>query len=339
MRKPDRTRGTWSKRARALAVAALLAAALVLAGGCDAGDPVDDSTGGGLDPEEHNVGNLRVNARFRESMDGMRPGQWFEDGDLYWVPAAAAGLPGSTTEELLDAADDPEELRDEVGTLFEAIAFVQASGMRADSGNEEKYTSDGEGGSIRWEFSRSPEGAIMDGEANCLHMANMAAWLLEGDYDEVGLVWETRDPDSDRGPGGHLTTYVVDGGKYYVVDLLAYALDDPGDPSFPPEETGDPGDFGGNMAGAVREVPGGGDPDFTGLEEFKENFGDYSNITLFPVADMPLGFLGMVGSHSEEPPDVLRVREYFPMDEMVEVKFEGDIQVEEDYAPEWEDLY
>lgn len=337
MRRVERKRGTWSKRARMLAVAALLAAALVLAGGCDTADPADESTGG-LDPDEHNVGNLRVNARFRESIDAMDPGRRFDEGDLYWVPAAAAGLPDSTTEELLDASDDPEELRDEVGTLFEAIAFVQASGMRADGGgNEEKHTFDEEG-RISWELPRSPEGTIEDGEGNCADVANMVAWLLEGDYDEVGLVWETRDPDRDD-PGGHVVNYVVDGGTHYRVDPTAYVGKDPGDPSYPPEETGRPRDFSGNLGGAVWEIPGGGDPDFTGLREIMDYAGEYSNITMFPVADKPLGFLGMVGSHSEEPPDVLRVREYFPMDEMVEIKLEGEIKVEEEHAPEWEDLY
>jgi hypothetical protein len=60
---------------------------------------------------------------------------------------------------------------------------------------------------------------IAENLGNCGSMANLANFLLEGDYEEIGFVLHSYYPGNG---GGHVYNYIKYGGKYYIVDFSDY---------------------------------------------------------------------------------------------------------------------
>lgn len=166
-------------------------------------------------PEEYNIQGLRINADFKVDL-----GNWYDSvkEKTYWVPAASLGAPDNTSEEIFDLKGKPEQAKDKINVLYEALVFIH---LNLKIGIHNAKTRDQD--NIRWEFPKPAKPAIRDGEVNCASTANVIKYLLEDDYDEVGYVWRARDRDSDD-PGGHGTSYIKHNGKYYFFDPVSLAV-------------------------------------------------------------------------------------------------------------------
>ncbi|MBE6935456.1 MAG: hypothetical protein E7458_03030 [Ruminococcaceae bacterium] len=100
----------------------------------------------------------------------------------------------------------------EVNTMADFFAYLYYSGFHAYG--SDLYLDDRESG-LNWHFNCLPERVFADNAGNCGGTAGLAAYLLDGDYDEVGLIGITFAAGEG---GGHVINYVRDGGRYYVFD-------------------------------------------------------------------------------------------------------------------------
>lgn len=166
-------------------------------------------------PEDYNVQGLRINANFKVDLKGRRTQKPSLKEGTYWVPAAKAGTPNLTRKEIRKLAGKPEEAREKIDVLFEALAFMNMA-IRPGSGNVKKKGRK----RIRWQYPKPAVLAIKEMEANCAASANVINYLLEDDYDEVGFFYWHSDYGIDR-PGGHVVSYIKDGEKYYFFDPVS----------------------------------------------------------------------------------------------------------------------
>ena len=70
-----------------------------------------------------------------------------------------------------------------------------------------------------WHTSFSAKEVMEKKLSNCGASANLANYLLEGDYEEVGMILQAYYPGNG---GGHVYNYFRWNGKYYIVDFSWY---------------------------------------------------------------------------------------------------------------------
>jgi hypothetical protein len=98
----------------------------LFAGGCS-NNPIDEAQP--YEPEEFNVGNLKVNSEFKVDFRKVS-GNWSDGFDLmYWVPSASLGKPDTTIKELIEMKGQSEKIKEQIDNVFEVLAYVQAVGM------------------------------------------------------------------------------------------------------------------------------------------------------------------------------------------------------------------
>jgi len=266
---------------------------------------------------------LKVNADFRVPPSEVSRAI---DGDMYWVPSASLGKPDTTIKELIEMKGQSEKLKEEIDNVFEVLAYVQAVGMDNYSGNEKVYIDD-----KSWQVSSSPEYVIENNKANCFAMSNTVAYLLEDDYDEVGIVW-WHIPNF----GGHLYNYVLHQGKYYIFSALAYTMNEgeviPGENGYPGFENGMDNGYSGNLRGLIHQIveDDNGNPNFDAWFQVEKYFRE--NLT-FMVLIPAIKVEALCTSEGDSnnfyvPSDV-------PVEETIFVH-ETPIQlVQDENAPEW----
>jgi len=105
---------------------------------------------------------------------------------------------------------DIEIVKEYVKTLYDFAYYLAASGHEQGTGDISI-----EDGDIEWHFNPSPKVVFENRIGNCGGNAGYTAYMLEGDYDEVGLVGMS----SERGDGGHVINYIKKGNLYFVMDI------------------------------------------------------------------------------------------------------------------------
>lgn len=70
-----------------------------------------------------------------------------------------------------------------------------------------------------WHYNLNAKQVMEQHVANCGSSANLANYLLEGDYDEVGIILQAYYPGNG---GGHVYNYFKYEGQYYIVDFSWY---------------------------------------------------------------------------------------------------------------------
>ena len=113
---------------------------------------------------------------------------------------------------LVDAA--PEVVREKVKTAADVLMYMLAA-KTADS-HGCKCT---DVGGYTWHWNMSAKEVMENHLGNCGSCANLANYLLDGDYEEVGYVDQAYYPDEG---GSHVYTYVRHQGKYYILDYSWY---------------------------------------------------------------------------------------------------------------------
>jgi len=235
------------------------------------------------------------------------------------------GKPDTTVKELIEMKGLSAKLKEEIDNVFEVLAYVQAVNMNNYSGNEE-ILSDG----LRWEISAHPEYVIEKNEANCFAMANTVAYLLEGDYEEVGVVWW-----SIPHYGGHLYNYVKYEGEYYIFSALAYTMPSdstPGVDGYPGYENGADNGYTGNLRGLVHQIleDENGNPNFDPWFKIEKDF--HENLTFMAI--IPTTGFAVIGSHGEDE-NAYHVATDFPLDKTIIVRETPVYLTKNQKAPEW----
>ena len=156
-------------------------------------------------PSEYDTETLRYNANFKVKVaEGVN-----------WVPANTLGKPNITAEEIEALDGDPEQLKENLNTLYDVIQYIQVADFRSAHDNI-RIDEDG----ISWEHHKPGEMAIITNEGCCATISNLMNFLLEGDYGEVGFIAYLQSDGS-----GHVFNYIKYNNLYYFIDLTHYRND------------------------------------------------------------------------------------------------------------------
>lgn len=113
---------------------------------------------------------------------------------------------------LVDAS--PEEIQARVKTAADVLMYMLAAKIGDNGGC---YCTDWDG--YTWHTNFTAREVMERKLSNCGASANLANYLLEGDYDEVGFINHAYYPGNG---GGHVYSYILYEGKYYIVDYSWY---------------------------------------------------------------------------------------------------------------------
>ena len=113
---------------------------------------------------------------------------------------------------LVDA--DPETVKAAVKTTADVLMYMLAAQLGDNGGC---YCTDWDGWT--WHTNFSAKEVMEKKLTNCGASANLANYLLEDDYEEVGFILHAYYPGNG---GGHVYNYFLFEGKYYIVDFSWY---------------------------------------------------------------------------------------------------------------------
>ena len=113
---------------------------------------------------------------------------------------------------------EPEQVKERVKTAADVLMLMLA-GQYGHSGGDRTKTIDGR----EWHYNLNAFQVMQTRTLNCGSAANLANYLLEGDYEEVGFILQAY---YIGGGGGHVYNYFKYQGKYYIVDFSWYMFND-----------------------------------------------------------------------------------------------------------------
>lgn len=123
------------------------------------------------------------------------------------------GLTLSIDEVMALVGSGLENVKNKCKSLEDVLFFLAATGSKQASGDIQTKDSSG---AYTWHFNYSVREVYQQNTSNCGATASYVAYLLHGDYEEVGLL-------TMRGEnGGHVINYVKDNGVYFTVDVNSY---------------------------------------------------------------------------------------------------------------------
>ncbi len=108
----------------------------------------------------------------------------------------------------------PEVIQEKVKTAPDVLMYMLAAQI-GDSG----MCKCDQWGEYVWHTNLTAKEVIEQKEAVCGSFANLANFLLEGDYEEVGFMQHALYKGNG---GGHVYNYILHEGKYYIVDFSWY---------------------------------------------------------------------------------------------------------------------
>ena len=122
-----------------------------------------------------------------------------------------------TIDEIMELGDlSPEEVREEITLVGDLLNYLYHHYDR--SGGNLRVEPEQGSNDHMWEFLEPAKSVIETKTTNCAGSANLAAYVLENNYDEVGYFNEHRGFVNTNDPGGHGISYVKDGDNYIVFD-------------------------------------------------------------------------------------------------------------------------
>ncbi len=150
------------------------------------------------------------------SVAPQEPGQHIkpENIERYRLSTMLGGVTLTAEEAyaLVDAA--PEVVQEKVKTAADVLIFMLAARI----GDSQGCKCNPVDGHI-WHWNMSAAEVMRNKLGNCGSCANLANYLLDGDYEEVGFMDHALYPNAG---GSHVYTYILHEGKYYIVDYSWY---------------------------------------------------------------------------------------------------------------------
>ena len=126
-------------------------------------------------------------------------------------------LPTRLSEEEIESLGEssPEEVREEITLIGDLLNYLYQHYDR--SGGNVRVEPEQGSNDHKWQFPEPAKSVIETKTANCAGASNLAAYVLENNYDEVGYLNDHIGYISGD-PGGHVISYVKDGDNYIVFD-------------------------------------------------------------------------------------------------------------------------
>jgi len=115
----------------------------------------------------------------------------------------AAALVGKSLDEIAAA----------VKTVGDCMYYYCASGFTASGGDLQLNVNN----DFFWHYNYAPQMVLKNNYGCCGSISGLTAYLLQGDYDTVGIVGMTFEWGEG---GGHVVNYIEDGGRWYIFDMI-----------------------------------------------------------------------------------------------------------------------
>lgn len=109
---------------------------------------------------------------------------------------------------------EPEQVKERVKTAADVLMLMLA-GQYGDCQGDRAKVIDGQ----EWHYNLNAFQVMQTRTTNCGSAANLANYLLEGDYEEIGFILHAYYIGEG---GGHVYNYFKYQGKYYIVDFSWY---------------------------------------------------------------------------------------------------------------------
>ena len=150
-------------------------------------------------------------AQFQQLRSSYVDPQYIYAYDLYNYLGGATLTP-EEAKSLVDA--QPEVVKERVRTAADLLMYMIAANIQASEGC---YHDEWDGNI--WHTNMNARQVMQSKLAVCGSCANLANYILEGDYDEVGFMDHALFPGDG---GSHVYNYVFHDGKYYILDFSSY---------------------------------------------------------------------------------------------------------------------
>lgn len=109
---------------------------------------------------------------------------------------------------------EPKKVQAAVKTAADVLMYMLAARI-TDCGGDHTSEVNGQ----YWHYNMTAQEVMASRTGNCGSSANLARYLLDGDYDEVGMILQGYYPDNG---GGHVYNYILQDGKYTIIDYSWY---------------------------------------------------------------------------------------------------------------------
>ena len=147
--------------------------------------------------EERETGHIKPEYIDRYALSNMLGGTTLTPAEAY---------------ELLDM--EPEQVKERVRTAADVLMYMLAAKIGDCGGDRCKMI-----GGKEWHYNLNAFEVMEQRLANCGASANLANYLLEGDYEEIGFILHAYYIGDG---GGHVYNYIRYEGSYYIVDFSWY---------------------------------------------------------------------------------------------------------------------
>jgi len=125
---------------------------------------------------------------------------------------------GGTTLSVDDAnalvGKSASEIKEKVNTAGDLLMYMLAAKLMLRNGCICQSA-----GGHTWHYNPNVHITLKENLGNCGRMANVANYILEGKYEEIGFINHSY---PSGGGGGHIYNYIKHQGKYYIVDFSSY---------------------------------------------------------------------------------------------------------------------
>ena len=134
----------------------------------------------------------------------------------YGMPASMAPTMSKEEVEQL-VGKDIDTVAAACKTLGDCLYYYALSGFEGCSGDLTTYDRSIGDGNLYWHYNYSPWVTFAMNKGNCGASSGLTSYLLQGDYNTVGMLGMTF---VEGAGGGHFINYLYDGTTYYVFDIV-----------------------------------------------------------------------------------------------------------------------
>ena len=147
------------------------------------------------------------------SVDPQEPGQHIKPENIssYKLSSMLGGVTLSADEVTALVGQEPAVIREEIKTAGDLLMFMLAARITEGDGC---YCTEVNGHT--WHWNMDARTFLRKGRGGCGDCANLANYMLDGDYEEVGFMDHTYYPGFG---GSHVYTYILYENQYYIVDF------------------------------------------------------------------------------------------------------------------------
>lgn len=147
------------------------------------------------------------------SVAPQEPGQHIQPENIgkYKLSTMLGGVTLSVDEVKALVGQEPAVIREEIKTAGDLLMFMLAARITEGDGC---YCTEVD--SHVWHWNMDTRTFLRKGRGGCGDCANLANYMLDGDYEDVGFMDHAYYPGFG---GSHVYTYILHEGKYYIVDF------------------------------------------------------------------------------------------------------------------------